>query len=57
MLIIDLWGLVGYECFGRVVLPHGLSETFNVTYSVLEKRGSGKLLIGLKFEGFFGVSE
>ena len=25
------WGLVGYACFGQVVLPHGLSETFNVT--------------------------
>ena len=27
---MDLWGLVGYECFGQVVLPHGLSETFDV---------------------------
>ena len=27
---MDLWGLVGYECFGQVVLSHGLSETFNV---------------------------
>ena len=23
------WGLAGYECFGPVVLPHGLSEIFD----------------------------
>jgi len=23
---MDLWGLVGYECYGQVVLPHGLSS-------------------------------
>ena len=41
MRIIRLGGLVGYECFGQVVLPRGLSETFDVTTSVLKTEASG----------------
>jgi hypothetical protein len=38
---MDLYGLVGYECFGQVVLPYGLSETFNAPSAPLrsEERG------------------
>ena len=33
-------GVAGYECFGQVVLPHGLSENFNVDGPVLQKQGT-----------------
>ena len=41
---MELWGLVGYECFGQVVLPRSFSETFNIVDLLLEAGGIGMML-------------